>query len=252
MYVNEYSASSAAAMAAQYAQEAARTGSETPFTIPGLEEYLNQLDAQNAAAKAAQAEKTTGCQAGSAVEAAVKSRINHSDEVAYLQSLEETAEVTTAAQIKKEITERLSKIMESSPESFINIDDAVYEKMAKDPAFADKINKMVDKIESHPWFQNEIPGLVSRFVYIGQDGECMVGFLRQVSENEEEENQIEMMLRELLADGEEEMEKILFTIHPTEPEKTTAEMVQEAIDLFLERRKAGAAQPEDGAEETAA
>lgn len=181
--------------------------------------------------------------AAEAASAAARNRAAQSDaanEVAeLLDEAESPCQPATVAQKQEEVLETLGGLFGDVRLPFsATIDPAVYEKMATDPAFNDKIHGLLDKMKNHPWFTEEIPGLVSRFAYIGPDGECLIGVICTASENEAENSELNQLLMEMLGDVEEEMYKSILHLQKEGEEKTYDQMIQEIIDEFIEERKA--------------
>ena len=153
---------------------------------------------------------------------------------------------TSAARAERELREKMQALSTGSEHFSLNIDPAVYEKMAADPAFAEKMNGIAEKLANHPWFTEEIPGLMARFVSINENGDCVFGFMRRVSENEEDESAIELMLSKMLQTEEDKMQRILIHTNEDDPEKTIDELIQEMLANYWSSLSPAAAEAKAG------
>lgn len=148
-------------------------------------------------------------------------------------------EEPAAISVQQQVTARLEALMKngaSGVQSHIGVDPAVYEKMAGDPAFAAKMESILTRLEAHPWFNEDIPGLKAQFVHIAEDGTCVLGFIREVAANEEEEAGIEMMLQSMLEELDDEMQKVWIERIGAASETSSEElsgMIEEQIEKYL-------------------
>lgn len=214
-------------------------GEDTPadyFRDLLLGQVAAEATAQDGAAPDEQQKEDDGAHTvptDAAVASSVQGRIKQPCDVEVLTT--PLTSSLTAAQIGEAFTDRLQAILGKNAQ--VSIEPALFERMAADPDFAAQMNGLLDALAQHPWNTEEIPGLVSRFVHIGADGQGIFGILRNVSADEDEESAIEVLLQRMVDDMQGEMESVLFD-KEEDLSKTSAQLIAEIIQQFIDRQEA--------------